>query len=85
MGGFLVEVPASLQGFQSRCSGLHQGTRVKIGAKRGRMHAPSATDATPLVLFVPGLAMDTLHIKSVFEAALPAAATIGFPTVPLEY
>jgi hypothetical protein len=49
------------------------------------MHASPATGTTPFVLFVPGLAMDALHIGQFLEAELLAAATMGFLTVPLEY
>jgi hypothetical protein len=84
-GRLLVKGSASLQGLQSRRGSLHQGAHVETGPQRGRVLAPSATGATPLVLFVPGLAMYALHIRQFLRAILPAAATMGFLTVPLEY
>jgi hypothetical protein len=66
LGWFLVKGAPTLQSFQSRCGSLHQRIRIETGPMRGRVHAPSATGATPLVFFVPGLAMDALHISSVF-------------------
>jgi len=85
IGGFLVKDSASLQGFQSRRGSLRQGKRVETGPQRRRVHAPSAAGATPLVVLIPSLAMDALHISQFFKAVLPTAATIGFLTVPLEY
>jgi len=77
---------AALQSFQCRRSSLHQGKRIHARARRGHVHAPPAAGATPLVFFIPGLAMDALHnIYQFLKAALLAAATMGFLTVPLEY
>ncbi len=84
-GRLLMKSSAALQGFQRRRGSLHQRTHIEVGPQCGRVLAPSATAATPLVLFVPGLAMYALHIRQFLEAVLPAAATIGFLTVPLEY
>ncbi len=66
MGRFLVQGAPSLQSFQSRRGSLHDGVSVKTRPQRGRVHPPTAADATPLVFLVPGLAMDALHIKSIF-------------------
>jgi len=61
-GQFLLRGSAPLQGFQSRRDSLHQRMRIETRPQRGRVEPPSAAEATPLVLLVPGLAMDALHI-----------------------
>ena len=66
MGRFLVQGPAALQGLQGRRRSSHERTRVETGLQRGRVEPPSAAGATPLVLFVPGLTMDALHIYLAF-------------------